>query len=133
MMDPGAAVVRDRERADQGERCVRGARERAEERDGGHAGGRRDAPARASRRSATRGSAQRYGSEQDARDAILTRLNNVDGIFSSQLAIEIQRRHAVGARCGQRSAVGTTTSPNTLLRELADAAQALPGAELARA
>jgi len=31
----------------------------------------------------------RYGSDQQARDAILTRLNNVDGIFSSQLAIEI--------------------------------------------
>ena len=32
----------------------------------------------------------RYDSEQDARDAILTRLNNVDGIFSSQLSIEIR-------------------------------------------
>ena len=58
-----------------------------------------------SRRSATARFRERYDSEQDARDAILTRLNNVDGIFSSQLSIEIQRRHAVGARCRRRSAV----------------------------
>lgn len=33
---------------------------------------------------------ERYASEQEARDAILLRLNNVDGIFSSQLGVEIQ-------------------------------------------
>jgi hypothetical protein len=33
---------------------------------------------------------QRYGAEQEARDAILVRLNNVDGIFSSQLHVELQ-------------------------------------------
>jgi hypothetical protein len=32
----------------------------------------------------------RYASEQEARDAILLRLNNVDGIFSSQLGVQIQ-------------------------------------------
>ena len=51
----------------------------------------------------------RYDSDQDAREAILTRLNNVDGIFSSQLAIEI--------------CVGTLSMPDgaaiTLLRHFA--------------
>lgn len=32
----------------------------------------------------------RYSSDQQAREAILTRLNNVDGIFTSQLGVEIQ-------------------------------------------
>ena len=32
----------------------------------------------------------RYPDEAQARDAILTRLNNVDGIFSSQLGVELQ-------------------------------------------
>jgi len=32
----------------------------------------------------------RYSSETQARDAILTRLNNVDGIFSSQVGVELQ-------------------------------------------
>jgi len=32
----------------------------------------------------------RYSSEAQARDAILTRLNNVDGIFSSQVGVELQ-------------------------------------------
>ena len=32
----------------------------------------------------------RYGSEVQARDAILTRLNNVDGIFDSQVGVELQ-------------------------------------------
>src|SRR5437868_7697526 len=33
---------------------------------------------------------QRYASSEQARDEILSRLNNVDGIFSSQLGVEIQ-------------------------------------------
>ncbi|HEU4654858.1 MAG TPA: M12 family metallo-peptidase [Steroidobacteraceae bacterium] len=32
----------------------------------------------------------RYASKQEARDALLLRLNNIDGIYSSQLGIEIQ-------------------------------------------
>ncbi len=32
----------------------------------------------------------RYANETQARDAILTRLNNVDGIFSSQVGVELQ-------------------------------------------
>ena len=60
----------------------------------------------------------RYGNEQDARDAILTRLNNVDGIFSSQLSIEIH----VGTLSVPDAAndqLSAATVPNTLLRELA--------------
>ncbi|HEY7643206.1 MAG TPA: M12 family metallo-peptidase [Steroidobacteraceae bacterium] len=62
---------------------------------------------------------QRYGSEQEARDAILTRLNNVDGIYSSQLAIEIH----VGSLTVPDAAhdqLSTATDPKSLLRELAN-------------
>jgi metallopeptidase family M12-like protein/uncharacterized protein DUF11 len=60
----------------------------------------------------------RYASEQEARDAILTRLNNVDGIFSSQLSIEIHvaTLSVPDAASDQLSAA---TVPNTLLKELA--------------
>ena len=60
----------------------------------------------------------RYGSDQEARDAILTRLNNVDGIFSSQLAIEI---HVVSVSVPDAAGdqLSDATAPNTLLRELA--------------
>ena len=33
---------------------------------------------------------QRYANEEEARNAILVRLNNLDGIYSSQLGVEIQ-------------------------------------------
>jgi hypothetical protein len=61
---------------------------------------------------------QRYGNEKDARDAILTRLNNVDGIYSSQLAIEIH----VGTLSVPDAAhdqLSAATDPKSLLRELA--------------
>ena len=48
---------------------------------------------------------ERYDNEQDARDAILTRLNNVDGIFSSQLAIEIHVGTLSVPDASRRSAV----------------------------
>lgn len=60
---------------------------------------------------------QRYGNEQDARDAILTRLNNVDGIFSSQLAIEI-RVGTLTVHTATTDPLSADTSPNGLLREL---------------
>jgi len=62
---------------------------------------------------------ERYGNEQDARDAILTRLNNVDGIYSSQLGIEIH----VGTLSVPDAAhdqLSAATVPNDLLRELAN-------------
>jgi hypothetical protein len=60
----------------------------------------------------------RYASDQEATDAILTRLNNVDGIFSSQLAIEI---HVASVSVPNAAAdqLSAATAPNTLLRELA--------------
>ena len=61
----------------------------------------------------------RYGNEQDARDAILTRLNNVDGIFSSQLAIEI-RVGSLSVPDASSDQLSDDTSPNGLLRELAN-------------
>lgn len=60
----------------------------------------------------------RYGSDQEARDAILTRLNNVDGIFSSQLAIEIHVA-TVSVPDAAGDQLSAATAPNTLLRELA--------------
>jgi hypothetical protein len=62
---------------------------------------------------------QHYGNEQDARDAILMRLNNVDGIYSSQLAIEIH----VGTLSVPDAAhdqLSAATEPKSLLRELAN-------------
>ena len=56
-MDQGAAACALRKRADQGERCVRCARDRAEERNGGDAGEPARRAGSTSRRSATRVSA----------------------------------------------------------------------------
>ena len=67
----------------------------------------------------------RYGNEQDARDAILTRLNNVDGIFSSQLAIEIRVGSLSVPNAGDDQ-LSDATSPNTLLRELANLRRRTP-------
>jgi metallopeptidase family M12-like protein/uncharacterized protein DUF11 len=60
----------------------------------------------------------RYGSERAARDAILTRLNNVDGIFSSQLSIEIHVA-SLTVPDADSDQLSAATVPNTLLRELA--------------
>lgn len=67
----------------------------------------------------------RYGNEQDAREAILTRLNNVDGIFSSQLAIEI-RVGSLSVPDAANDQLSSATVPNTLLRELADLRRRTP-------
>jgi hypothetical protein len=57
----------------------------------------------------------RYGSEARARSEILLRLNNVDGIFSGQLGVEIQ---VPSVDLGD--SLSDTTSPSSLLSELAD-------------
>ena len=62
---------------------------------------------------------QRYGNEKDARDAILTRLNNVDGIYSSQLAIEI-RVGTLSVPDADHDQLSAATDPKGLLRELAN-------------
>lgn len=60
----------------------------------------------------------RYANDTQARDALLTRLNNVDGIFSSQLGVELQVESVeiAGELVGRLTA---TTDSSTLLKELA--------------
>ena len=59
----------------------------------------------------------RYASETQARDAILTRLNNVDGIFSSQVGVELQ---VVSVNLAGEFTAGlsATTDSSALLEEL---------------
>ena len=69
----------------------------------------------------------RYANETQARDAILTRLNNVDGIFSSQLGVELQ---VVSVNLtGELSAsLSATTDSSALLGDLGAVATKNPGA-----
>jgi hypothetical protein len=59
----------------------------------------------------------RYASEAAAREAILTRLNNVDGIYSSQLGVELQ---VVSVNLAGEHTAGltATTDSSALLNEL---------------
>jgi len=59
----------------------------------------------------------RYSSETQARDAILTRLNNVDGIFSSQVAVTLQVE-SLEIAGGITAGLSATTDSNALLEEL---------------
>ncbi len=68
---------------------------------------------------------ERFGSEQHTREAILTRLNNVDGIYSSQLAIEI-RVASMSVPDAANDPLSSATVPKTLLRELADLRRRTP-------
>lgn len=57
----------------------------------------------------------RFGSEAETRNQILQRLNNVDGIYSSQLGVQIS---VPGIELGD--SLSDSTSPSSLLSELAD-------------
>ncbi|MBL8271675.1 M12 family metallo-peptidase [Steroidobacter sp.] len=57
----------------------------------------------------------RFGSEASAREEILRRLNNVDGIYSSQLGIEISV-----SSIDLGDSLSATTSASSLLNELGD-------------
>ncbi|HTU67787.1 MAG TPA: M12 family metallo-peptidase [Steroidobacteraceae bacterium] len=59
----------------------------------------------------------RYPNEAQARDALLTRLNLVDGIFSSQVGVELQVV-SVDLSADATAALSATTDPGTLLGEL---------------
>jgi hypothetical protein len=59
----------------------------------------------------------RYESETQARDAILTRLNNVDGIFSSQVGVELQVV-SVNLAGELTAGLSATTESSALLEEL---------------
>jgi hypothetical protein len=59
----------------------------------------------------------RYASEQQARDELLVRMNNVDGIFSAQVGVEIQV-DAVGISNASNDPFTSTTSASSLLAEV---------------
>ena len=59
----------------------------------------------------------RYAGEAQARDAILTRLNNVDGIFSSQLGVELQVV-SVDIAGELNAGLSATTDSSVLIEEL---------------
>jgi metallopeptidase family M12-like protein len=67
----------------------------------------------------------RYPDEAQARDALLTRLNSVDGIFSSQVGVELQ---VASVNLGGEFTAGlsATTDPGTLLEDLAQIRQQSP-------
>jgi hypothetical protein len=60
----------------------------------------------------------RYATEQQAREEILTRLNNVDGIFVSQLGVEIQVS-SVNIGAAATAALSDSTNASRLLTQLA--------------
>src|SRR5690606_28608628 len=57
----------------------------------------------------------RFGSETQAREQILTRINNVDGIYSSQLGVQISI-----PSIDFGDSLSATTSASSLLNELGD-------------
>jgi len=59
----------------------------------------------------------RYSNETQARDAILTRLNNVDGIFSSQVGVTLQVE-SLEIAGEATTGLSATTDSSTLLEEL---------------
>ncbi len=59
----------------------------------------------------------RYASEAQARDAILARLNNVDGIFSAQVGVALQVV-SVDVEGEPAASLTATTDSNALLQEL---------------
>jgi len=67
----------------------------------------------------------RYSSETQARDAILTRLNNVDGIFSSQVGVELQVV-SVEIAGGLTAGLSATTDSSALLEALGRLRQQTP-------
>ncbi len=60
----------------------------------------------------------RYASAAEAREALLLRMHNVDGIFSSQLGVQI-KVPSVQAHDASSDPLSSATAPQTLLDELA--------------
>jgi len=67
----------------------------------------------------------RYSSETQARDAILTRINNVDGIFSSQVGVELQVV-SIDIAGALTAGLSATTDSSALLEELGRLRQQTP-------
>ncbi|HEY4367863.1 MAG TPA: M12 family metallo-peptidase [Steroidobacteraceae bacterium] len=61
---------------------------------------------------------QQYASDQEARDEILLRLNNVDGIYTAQLGVEIQVPTLNVSNDVATDGLSATTVPADLLQEL---------------
>jgi hypothetical protein len=61
----------------------------------------------------------RFGSKQEARDAVLLRLNNIDGIYSSQLGVELQAS-TVMIDDAASDHLSAEADPSKLLAELAN-------------
>lgn len=61
---------------------------------------------------------ERYGSAEQARAGVLLRMNNVDGIFGSQLGVQI-KVSTVQLHDASTDPFSTAASPNVLLEELA--------------
>jgi hypothetical protein len=61
---------------------------------------------------------QEYASDSETRDEILLRLNNVDGIYTSQLGVEIQVPSLDISSDASTDGVSATTVPADLLQEL---------------
>lgn len=59
----------------------------------------------------------RGAGEQEARDEILLRLNNVDGIFTAQLGVELQVP-SMTIETPETASLSNTTSPSALLNEV---------------
>lgn len=60
----------------------------------------------------------RYAGDEQTRDEILTRLNNVDGIYSAQLGVEVQiTSFNINDRTTDQ--LSASTNPNTLVKSLA--------------
>ncbi len=67
----------------------------------------------------------RYANKTQARDAILTRLNNVDGIFSAQLGVELQIA-SVNIADELTAGLAATTDSSALLKEVSRLRQQSP-------
>lgn len=65
---------------------------------------------------------ERHIDEQAARDSILIRLNNIDGIYSSQLGVQIQAP-LIDILDASSRALSDTTNADSLLKELAKVRQ----------
>jgi hypothetical protein len=67
----------------------------------------------------------RYAGETQARDAILTRINNVDGIFSAQLGVQLQVV-SVSLSGELPAGLSATTNSSALLEDLGQLRQGSP-------
>lgn len=61
---------------------------------------------------------QQYSTESQAADAIIARINNVDGIFSAQVGVSVTLKYLTPLATTGPAAISQTTDPNSLLASL---------------